>query len=493
MTTIIERPSDLRRRLASWGRVTPSDYRPDFRIEEKEEFLIIYDGDVLVAVMSREYVLIEIREFYPDGRHHSSFEITRPYHAPHMRGCFLCAYWRIGGSARVTSSSLDIACSNGGEELLIRIDEQFETDEWGLQEWRFYFDRALGCYAVDVRAELALHQPKLTEPTDLHAEGLGEPWPEASTLPETFWSNRDGGITFFSHNPLLPNTPGNMDWTGRRRVPVGGFFGLGCRPASNPVLEILSCSTNAIGFGTCSCFYDEHLWLGCPTRIEEDGKYHWRIQYRVVSIPEEFARSIVDQAERLDLALNDEEYDSWSYLNSIRAAGRQVQPFHETPPCALWTINDCEQALDANTYFPGLYWAFHAQPFGRSTWDRTVGYQSTSSIRLESRSPEARIEVGPTGPSIKVAPDQAFLFTAMVKTRLRPGAHATLKVWRFTLGRYDCPAPHVSEAVAEEADWTRVELYVPPCPEPHISFSLHLDGEGLAWFDDIGLLKVPLR
>ncbi|MCC6580674.1 MAG: hypothetical protein IT440_09545 [Phycisphaeraceae bacterium] len=480
----------LRQYLSKWKGTRPQTHVPSFSARDMDDFIAISDGDIPVALLHRPTLRLEMREFYPDRRAGSSFDVQRPYHWPSFRGAFLTMCWWIGCQC-VCSSSQQVTVTGGGKSLRIRIDETFAEDESGSHTLEFGFDAELGCYAVTVHAELAMMQPKFIEVSNFLAEGMGLAWEEDVKLRHTLWSNRQGGLTYFPHNPLTPNTPGNLDWADRRRVPVGGFIGFGSRPEFNPVLEILSCHSQAISFATCSCSYDEHFHLGCPKPADDDGKYRWDVRYRLVSLPQRFAESLIKRAKLLDFGANPSAYDSWNYLEDIRGAGRHVQPLDQTIPLTPGRAASGSQVIDPRQFLAGLYWMLAPRPGGQIRRDRRTGHRSRGSLRLTGHDSKAHIIGQAIGPSIMIAGHSSFTFSAWVKTSLQRGGKAWLQVDPCTYGPGDCACTFASKPQRGCREWTRLTVTLTPPPEAaFLMVSLHLRGQGDAWFDDIELQRI---
>lgn len=401
--------------------------------------------------------------------------------------------WWIGCQS-VCSSSQTITVSGGGERLRVQIAETFGPDEAGSHMLEFYFDAELGCYGVELQADLALLNPREVEVSNLYAAGMGQAWPERAKLQHTLWSNPRDGLTFFRHNPLVPNTPGNLERPGQRSVPPGGFLCFGTRPEFNPALEILHCHTPAISFATCSCSYDEHFLLGCPAPLDADGQYRWAVRYRLVSLPPEFSKHLLAKARLLDFGIADNPYHSARYLDHLRGAARQVQPLESSLPFVPGKVNDCETALDPAAFLSGHYWVFAPQAFGSVTWDQTVGYQSRASLKLTGRTPAAKITGNTCGPSIMIFDRKAFTFSAMVKTKLAPGARAWIQIESCTFAPGDCQPVFPSAELTGTADWTKLVTHanLPPAAA-FILVTLRLEGAGDAWFDDLALQPADSR
>ncbi|MCC6581044.1 MAG: hypothetical protein IT440_11440 [Phycisphaeraceae bacterium] len=462
-------------------------HTPSFRVVEQPRFLLIYDAHRFVALLDRETLYVDLREFYPDGRAGADDEIRFPYHNPSIRGATLMSYWRLDGAQHVCASRHAVTVEETGLRLRLRIDQSFDPDEAGEHELTFRYDPAFGCYVVDTVAHLAMHRPHLVEPGNAWSRGVGEPWPRDATLRYTLFANMNGGLTWFPHNPLTPNLPGNMDTRGRRRVPVGGFIAFGSRDASNPALEIVACHTDAIGFATCDAFYDEHMFVGCPTPLDKDGKYHWSIHYRTLSLPRELMEQMKLEAEMLEMADAPEQAKSWPYLDNLRGAGRQVQPFDQAVPFVPGEVNRCDRAIDPRQVLIGHYWPLTPQPYGVIQWDR-----AEKAMLLHGHDARANLNCAPRGPSMMMHPGCRYRFSANVKTDLADGASAQLQLTPFLYSPGEIQTPSLSDPLTGRGDWRHVEVHADHGPDlDYLSVSLHLRGAGRAWFTHLHLEEIP--
>ena len=476
------------RELVRQAKIKAPAHKPDFKARTVEEFIAISDGDRPVALLHRDWLVLDMREFYPDGRARATFDIRRPYHSPGMLGTTLVCNWRLHGEQKVCSKKHTISIRGGGPTLTLRIAETFGPEETGYHELTFYWDQDLGCYGVETTAEVWLHQPCLMVASNIWSRGVGEAWPEDSTFDYTLWTNRTGGLTYFWHNPLTPNLPGNMD-LGRRSIPVGGFLGFGSRAQSNPVLEVTGSHSEALSWMTCSCWYDEHFAMCCPEPPDADGRYRWAVRYRLVSLPQPFMAKLREQAQMLEFGATAENYDSWSYLDAIRHAGRQIQPFDQAVPFVPGQVNDCESVIDPRQRQHGHYWLFGSQPFGKVSWDQACGYRSRASLLLTGRTVQAEVKTYPCGPSIPLKPGHRYRLSAMVKTELVGRAAAWLELSPFFWSPREIKRPRTSLRLTGTNGWTKLDVIVPPAPgKDFLCLNLCLRGQGRAWFDKI-LLK----
>jgi hypothetical protein len=185
----------------------PKNYVPDFKVRDQDEFILISDGDKPVATFNRETLMIDLSEFHPDGRAKATLNIRRPYHNVGFCGTMIPCNGKHK-SQIVDSLSNTVEIVETGERLVLRLDETFGEDEPGLTVITLHYDPELGCYAVDRNATLAMLNPTNVEAANLWANGAGMAWPSEAMLRYTLWSNVDGELTWFPHNPLTPNLSG---------------------------------------------------------------------------------------------------------------------------------------------------------------------------------------------------------------------------------------------------------------------------------------------
>ncbi len=465
-------------------RFATAAHTPSFHTRDQDEFIVIYDGDRTLATLSRDSLYFDWREWYPDGRNGVSDEIRRPYHNPSIRGTTIVNNWRLDGRQAVCSASNRITFGEqGGSTLSIRIDEEFGADESGFHELVVSYDPAWGCYMLEYTAELAMLKPYGIEFSNIWSRGAGEFWPADVDLHHVIWQHPDG-LRNFPHNPLVPNLPGNMDQEGQRRIAVGGFLGLGVRHRSNPVIEILGSHTRNLSSSTCSCWYDEHIWMNNPTPLEADGRYHWRAHYRIFSIPEPLAASLLQESRMIDMGDTDEAYESWRYLNNIRGAGRQVQPFQSLALIG-GEVSDFSKPIAPTQVLVGNYWYVHPQPYGTVTWDK-----AESAILLTGRDARAELTSTSCGPSLMMHDGCNYRFRADVKTESLSGA-AWLQGSAFLFSPPDATSSVASTQLSGTTAWTTIELLIHNSQETdYMLIGLHLRGTGKAWFRNILLEEI---
>jgi len=473
----------LRKRLV--GHLPPpKKYVPDFKVRDQDEFILISDGDKPVATFHREWLMLDLRESHPDGRAKATLEIRRPYHNVDFRGTMIPCNWKHK-SQMVDSLSNTVAIVETGERLVLRLEETFGEDESGSTEITLSYDAGFGCYVVERKATLAMHNPSTVEGANLWANGTGMAWPAEATLRYTLWSNAEGGLTWFPHNPLTPNLPGNGDVTGpRRRLPIGGFIAMGERETSNPAIEIIDSHTAEIGCATCSAVYDEHVILGCPAPLDDTGKYRWSFRCRWVSIPQSAMAHLREQAQILDFSATPDQYDKWAYLDFIRSAGRQVQPFEISLPFRLGEVNRFDSPIDPSEELIGLYWYFNPQPYGRVTWDRDA-----HGLLMEGRDARADLSSLPCGPGIRCHENTGYRLSAKVRTELDEGGEAWLELTPFLYSAGEVKEPLTSPRLTGMKDGTVISVSIPPSPgKDYVSVALRLRGKGKAWFDEVTLM-----
>ena len=466
-----------------------TDHPPAWRIVERDRFLLIYDGEMPVAVFDTKELRWDIREFYPDGRNHSTDEILLPYHKPSFHGTILSGCWwsmqQCAFSERHTVTAR--VCE---QTVILRVEEDYGDGQTGSHTFRLTYSPRTGGYCLDAEAHLALVHIQRVEVVNLYTVGVGTPWADEVTCDHTLFTGGDGALRYFWHNPLMPCTPGALDVIGRK-MPVGGFYTFGTRTNSNPVVELLACHTTASYCATCTAYYDEHLFMGTPAGLGADGMWHWDVQYRVSALEAATADALLRQATPLPLGVCREADDDPAYLITQPLHGRHLQSLTETLPFALELVNDCAQALDPATRFIGCYWAHIPQPHGNIIWDRAVGHACAGSLRLHGRTSSAHIVADTYGPIINTKPGYAYTFSAWVK--VDGAAEAWIQLETFTFGRSDGKEPTQSTSARKADGWQYLAITVTTAPDTsYLAVSLHLHGEGTAWFDEMALMRKEL-
>ena len=474
---MIKRDSQVRgifRALAD--RPGPVRHVPQFRYEEHEEFVDVYDRDLPVLRICRKKWTVELREFYPDGRSRSDFTLPRPYHSPCFRGLVTTGSWWINQQG-VSSQSQTLAIDDRGTEMVFRVEEIVSPGEDGFHEFTLCFDEEFGCYALEFHAALELLNPSSIEISNFYAYGVGWPNPEMKRFQYTLFSDRKGQLRHFNHNPMVPQTPGNLDME-TRRVPVGGFMCFGAESTGNPALEILEAHADSIWFPTCSAYYDEHFMPATPGWNPATGRYRWEFRYRMTSLPAPLITHLRNQAERLDFRADNAELDNPAYLRCIRDAGRQVQRFDEYFAFELGKPCHFAHPISPAELVVGQYWSLDPQRFGAARFDR-----GARALELEGFTSEADLAITTAGPIMRFPKGRGFRFRALVKADLAPGAKAFLELHPilFSFGESDAIVKSLPLTVT--SDWQELTVTVPPMPDrDFIAPRLRLKGQGKSQF-----------
>jgi len=477
MIIMIKRESQIRKNFHSLiDRPEPVQHSPQFHHEKHEEFVDVYDGDLPVLRICTKSWTVELREFYPDGRSRSDFTIPRPYHSPGFRGLVTTGCWWINQMG-VSSQSQTLSIDNRGTEIVFRVEEIVSSGEDGFHKFTLCFDEEFGCYALEFHAVLELLNPSSIEISNFYAYGVGWPNPDMKRFQYTLFSDREGAIRYFNHNPMVPQTPGNMDMEARR-VPVGGFMCFGAESTGNPVLEILEAHADSIWFPTCSAYYDEHFMPATPGWNPATGRYRWEFRYRMTSLPAALIDQLRNQAKLLDFRSDNTELDNPAYLRGIRDAGRQVQRFDEYFAFELGKPCHFEHPISPGALIVGQYWSLDPQRFGAARFNR-----SERALELEGFTPEADIAITTAGPIMRFPKGRGFRFRALVRTTLTPDALAFLELHPILYSFAEIEAFERSISLALTSEWRELIVSVPPMPNrDFIAPRLRLKGQGKAQF-----------
>ncbi len=146
-----ETRSMLRERLSAHMPKAPP-HVPDFATRDQDEFILISDGGKPVATFHRQWLMLDLREFYPDGRTNATLDIRRPYHNVDFRGTIFPCNWKhksqMVDSTANTVSIIEILDSHtaaiGCSTCSAFYDEHIllgcpaPLDDTGKYRWRFH-------------------------------------------------------------------------------------------------------------------------------------------------------------------------------------------------------------------------------------------------------------------------------------------------------------------------------------------------------------------
>jgi hypothetical protein len=146
-------------------------------------------------------------------------------------------------------------------------------------------------------------------------------------------------------------------------------------------------------------------------------------------------------------------------------------------------VNDFEAPVPAGALYNGCLWEECAR------LDSKIGHSGTHSLRLRGRA-TARPILG--GVPLMVDKGRRYRFAAWVRTRGATGKGVSIHVDEVVWSWDDIRASHGSKSLKGDNEWTRLEVvFEPKTWNPIAVPCLVVDGEGMAWFDDVELVEAP--
>lgn len=510
----------------SQGRLkSRADRTPDLHFQPvDDQFVWVLDGDTRVGLIDKNAATLEWVAPHPGQAPPRPAEIANPYHAPSYQGGRLILQWwindsgdgftLIGGSTwrtppvpglpkkdwgsdaqgRKYKPTMEWSFGeSGGSEITFRISESYPHDDRirGSHEIRLLYDPLPDSYTAEVKAELESPDPYITEYVNLYAGGLYDNRPECKRYSCTVWTNPDGRIIRWPHNPVGYMTPGMNDQD-ERSVANGGFIGYFTDPHTNPVIEVLH-SNPPTACATCCNLYDEHLLFHMQKK-QEQGPYRWEAQFRFFSIPVSVAEGLMRQSEPIrygvdpthpDPVQNESDRDDRDLHGSIVYNPQlpgffygRVSDFEEPIPY--------DQTVSASVLFVSL------SPDHELYWDSSRGHSGTRSIRLRGRGPDELVQAKLSGgPTPHLYGSRQYRLSGWIQCEGVAGKGAQIRFDEVGFRPRDGGISHIAGPDAGNTEWTYLEEIFTTAADTEFGWLyLELEGPGQAWFDDIGLEEV---
>jgi len=496
--------------------------KADLRFEPVDDcFVWVLDGDTRVGLIDMKGATLEWVAPHPDKAPPRPAEIPQPYHAPSYQGGRVILQWwindsgdgftLIGGSTWRTHPvpgrpMKDWPASekgtkfkpkmewtfgeSGGSEITFVISESYPHDERirGSHEVRLYYDPLPDSYVADVNAQLESPDSYITEYVNLYAGGIYDTRPGCKRYSCTVWTNPDGRMIRWPHNPVGYMTPGMND-RDERSVAQGGFIGYFADPHTNPVVEVLH-SNPPTACATCCNLYDEHLLFHMQKK-QDAGPYKWEARFRFFSIPVGAAEGLLRQSEpirygvdptRPDPVQSESDRDDTDLHSSIL-----YNP--QIPGFFYGRVNDFEEPIpyDQVVTAPGLFVSL--SPEHEVYWDSSSGHSGTRSIRLRGRCPDevvqAKISAGPTP---HLYGDLTYRLSGWIRCEGVTGIGARVRFDEIGFRPRDGGTSHIAGPATGDTDWIYFESLFTTALDTEFGWLyLELEGPGQAWFDDIAL------
>ena len=434
------------------------DHKPEFsiaRVEEgkyRENHFWFLDGAQKIGLLNLWIGEIEMFRFFPpEGGARVDYKMPAVHHWATLQGPRICIVtqgtWTNGGEMAYLQDR--------GEFIRLSYRENYGGHTQMTHRFTLRFDPLLG-YIWDCRFDMQMDAPRRIEYANLLTGGLSESRDERKRYQKCIWARRDGTLCYMYQNPLSMMQGAGSEWTG---MPDGGFVGWVAERDMNPFLEIVRSTPTE--FGTCSQWYDQHVFGLPPARRSPDGLYHITADYRLLSLPLPIAKELEDAARTM-LPANDRE-GPMGFRQGI--------------------VNDFETSVPAGTLYNGCLWGHSAR------LDTHVGHSGSRSLRLNGGEEAEPIH---GGTAIYVETSKRYRLSAWVRTRGVTGKGAYLRMNEVFWDWEDVRASCRSKSLTGDNDWTQLQLeFEPVAGDPFAVPGLVVDGKGSAWFDDLELIEIP--
>jgi hypothetical protein len=447
-----------------------------FTVEKPDErFVLVYDRGQCVAVLDRHEFIFELlhgeRPTAP-----TEYSLPHYYHGSTLRGARFTTCWWLSERPPFLPSSQKCKVTfdeEPGESWSFRVEEIYAGEDQGEGVHECTLRLGEEGYVAQCRASLRLKRAASAEFANTLAYGVGEAWPQRKAFTHTLWQSHDAQVLSLPHNPLHPILPGAQASNGQRDIPNGGFLGFFAARTPAWIVEITESSTPVYS-STCDNAYDEHLQCAAPEHPSPDGFYHSQVRYRLRQLPVAEADEVLARAVFIE---------PFPY--------EQSKDFNWQLPGFTPGVTDSQAQVVVGQAFCGLCWPTEDSVCRqRGVFLETDNDSSATILRLQNEGDEV-LELLPRGPSIVLDSSKRYRFQARVKTEAKAGTTAYLMARQIFYSLAKVEQRDESERLKSTQDWTTLAVDITPVAHnPYLVVSLHLDGEGTAWFDNITLTEL---
>jgi hypothetical protein len=433
-------------------------YTPHFNLEaltparhaRGTQWFYIRDGNERIGLIQTWTKEIEMFRFFPEGDGTGPrLEIPEIYHWANLMGARIQMY----GTQMLpplTGFTLSFT-KDRGDSLALKIENRHEGGILGTSEYRLTWDERLG-YMWNCVSHYSLPKPLKVEFNNLLAGGVSESREDHKRWQKTVRAIADGRIVFVHHNPL--NIPAD-------NIQAHGFVGYVTEETMNPFVELIAAS-GPVSMVTCSQWYDQHIILNPHATGNTPPLSHAWARYRFLSLPGSLARELEAAAVP---------------SNSARHSGG--------PGFLLNRTNDFEQMVTSEGVYNGGLWQ-------HVTRDDKHAHSGRYSLKVAGRDSRKEVSIAPIGggPGVVGESKNRYRLTAFVKTDLVKGT-AYLSVDDVFWNWEDVKATRTSGQLGGRSEWTPLTVeFQPSANDPFLVVRLCVDGQGVAWFDDVMLEEV---
>ncbi|MEA3366942.1 MAG: hypothetical protein U9R68_02365 [Planctomycetota bacterium] len=430
----------------------PVQVRPEAK---GKQWWYIRDGEERIGLVTTWLNHVELFRFLPEVDKGATYEIPPIYHWANLIGARIPLQMSMQWSGLPPVTSFKITFTKDrGKSLEFKAEEERQRGYRGSTACRLVWDERLG-YVLNCTSHFIMAEPKEIEFSNLYAGGVSESRDDHKRWQKTVRGRlADGRITYVHHNPV--NIPVDD-------VEAGGFVGFVTEEEMNPFVEMTETS-GPVFFATCSQWYDQHIVMKAPQAKEDDGLYHLRAKYRLLSLPAPVARELEAVAVYSGPATGESRFAG--FLQN--------------------KVNDFEAFVPHGKVYNGPIWQHINATEGPA-------HSGTKSIAVGGLGPGKVKSASPIGggPAIYGESSKRYRLAAWVKTQGLEDGGAWLQVDDVFFNWEDVQATRRTDKLAGDRDWTRLEVdFTPSSNDPFLLIKLCVEGTGTAWFDDLELVEV---
>ena len=324
-----------------------------------------------------------------------------------------------------------------------------------------HYDAAQDGYSYDVHSSKVLAAPYNDELLQ-----YSDPWPYRvigpSTNDQRTWPRKRQYFVYADADGTVRKVALNHHW------PMGYHFATGARATfalnedENPTFELLTTGQPLYG-GLCNWGLDLHLQLQFThAQLPLPKGKEITAHFRVFSSPYKQAAALLQQAKFLDR------------FQAIADEGRV--PLNTGQILNTFGPSSWVKPTEA---FDGWIW----EGLNEKNWDTTTGKDDHYSLRIDQPGQYTTKDFG-AGGFYGVFPGAAYELIGYIKTRDVQGKGCWLSATSWPT-----PGEQQSVVVTGTSDWTPVRVRFAG-PVVGAALSIHLEGKGTAWIDNLQVVPV---
>ncbi|MCC6581083.1 MAG: hypothetical protein IT440_11645 [Phycisphaeraceae bacterium] len=364
-----------------------------------------------------------------------------------------------------------------GAKLVAQVDMPGPEGESGQWIITLDYDPARGQYRWRLEVSVRKLDPAPMEFFNLMMAGALVDRAELRRWSHSVWENPDGKLRRVVHsNALLAGTEytGDRDergpWRSRNLPYPQAWFGYAAHERFNPFVFVHA-SDAPLWIGTCNALFDEHLlWSTAgQDNLGEDGYFHTSASLELVNLPPDAARALLDQAT------DPIQPQKWR-------AKKIILPF--------WVDRVTDFETEVPLWEPVSSPILILSPDADSpiAWAADQGRGGGKAIRFRGQA-NARQDLHPCCAVCMVEAGRRYKLRGHIRTQ-GVTHHARLELASFEYTFNNIIDVACSRNVTGDTDWTCVEADLLVGRQRYVLPKMVLQGQGMAWFDDLELLPV---